>query len=111
MRDLGEATDDPVLFFCEDWMLADEVTHVKMGSDWLRRITADDPERRARALEFQHVVDRLFSAGGFRDDDDSTVKLARRFREMAGFSTDEIDEVAEAARRSKEEMRVRLAGG
>ena len=23
---------DPVLEFCEDWMLADEVTHVKMGS-------------------------------------------------------------------------------
>ena len=32
-------------YFCEDWMLADEVTHVKMGSDWLRRITAKDPER------------------------------------------------------------------
>ena len=111
MRELGEATDDPILFFCEDWMLADEVTHVKMGSDWLRRITADDPDRRARALEFQHVVDRLFSGGGFRgDDEDSTVKLARRFREMAGFSSDEIDEVAEAARRSKEEMRARLAG-
>ena len=26
-------------------MLADEVTHVKMGSDWLRRLTANDPER------------------------------------------------------------------
>ena len=46
MRDFGDATTDPVLYFCEDWMLADEVTHVKMGSDWLRRITADDPERR-----------------------------------------------------------------
>ncbi len=45
MRDYGSGTDDPVLYFCEDWMLADEVTHVKMGSDWLRRITANDPER------------------------------------------------------------------
>jgi hypothetical protein len=26
MRDLGEVTGDPILFFCEDWMLADEVT-------------------------------------------------------------------------------------
>ena len=43
MREFGGAVDDPVLYFCEDWMLADEVTHVKMGSDWLRRITADDP--------------------------------------------------------------------
>ena len=45
MRDFGDATADPVLYFCEDWMLADEVTHVKMGSDWLRRLTAKDPER------------------------------------------------------------------
>jgi len=53
MRDFGDATGDPILEFCEDWMLADEVTHVKMGSDWLRRVTENDPERRARALEFQ----------------------------------------------------------
>ena len=67
-------------------MLADEVTHVKMGSDWLRRLTADDPDRRERALEFQKVVDKLFSFGGFRgEEDDSPVQLARRFRELAGF--------------------------
>src|SRR6478752_9139555 len=39
MREFGEVAGDPVLEFCEDWMLADEVTHVKMGSDWLRRLT------------------------------------------------------------------------
>ena len=48
MKEFGELAGDPVLEFCEDWMLADEVTHVKMGSDWLRRLTADDPERRKR---------------------------------------------------------------
>src|SRR4029079_12907076 len=53
IRDFGDATSDPVLFFCEDWMLADEVTHVKMGSDWLRRLTANDPERQKEALDFQ----------------------------------------------------------
>ena len=79
-------------------MLADEVTHVKMGSDWLRRTTENDPDRRARALEFQKIVDKLFSLGGFRgEDDDSPIRLARRFREMAGFSTDEIDEIAAMA--------------
>src|SRR5436309_12399991 len=46
MREFGQACGDPVLEFCEDWMLADEVTHVKMGSDWLRRLTEQDPERR-----------------------------------------------------------------
>src|SRR6516165_10528135 len=44
MKEFGNASNDPVLEFCEDWMLADEVTHVKMGSDWLRRLTEHDEE-------------------------------------------------------------------
>ncbi|MCB1016163.1 MAG: DUF455 family protein [Acidimicrobiales bacterium] len=108
MRDFGDAAGDPVLEFCEDWMLADEVTHVKMGSDWLRRLTADDPERRKNALEFQRVVDKLFSLGGFRgEDDESPVKLARRFRELAGFGDDEIDEIAEVAHEALREAQAR----
>ena len=60
--------------------------------------SAGDPERRARALEFQRVVDKLFSVGGFRgDDEDSPIKLARRFREMAGFTDEEVDEISELA--------------
>jgi len=70
MKDFGDLAGDPYLEFCEDWMLADEVTHVKMGSDWLRRLTADDPERRERALDFQRTVDKLFSLGGFRGETD-----------------------------------------
>jgi len=102
MKEFGDASGDPVLEFCEDWMLADEVTHVKMGSDWLRRLTEDDPERRANALEFQRVVDKLFSFGGFRgEDDESPIKLARRFRELAGFDTAEIDEIAEIAHEAR----------
>lgn len=101
MREFGDSAGDPVLEFCEDWMLADEVTHVKMGSDWLRRITADDPDRQKKALEFQRVVDKLFSLGGFRgDDDENPVKLARRFRELAGFDDDEIDEISDLSRES-----------
>ena len=108
MREFGDIAGDPVLEFCEDWMLADEVTHVKMGSDWLRRLTEDDPERRKDALEFQRVVDKLFSLGGFRsDDDDSPVKLARRFRELAGFDDEEIDEIADLASEALEEARTR----
>ena len=98
MREFGQLCDDPVLAFAEDWMLADEVTHVKMGSDWLRRLTENDPERRQTALEFQRVVDKLFSLGGFRgDSEESPIKLARRFRQMAGFSDEEIDEVSAVA--------------
>ena len=111
MREFGASVGDPVLYFSEDWMLADEVTHVKMGSDWLRRLTERDAGRRKRALEFQRVVDRLFSGGGFRgEEDDSPIKLARRFREMAGFTSDEIDSVAEEARQARAEVEARLAG-
>ena len=106
MREFGDSAGDPVLEFCEDWMLADEVTHVKMGSDWLRRITADDPDRRKKALEFQRVVDKLFSLGGFRgEEDENPVKLARRFRELAGFEDEEIDEISDLARDAMRETR------
>jgi len=95
MREFGKTSGDPVLSFCEDWMLADEVTHVKMGSDWLRRLTENDPERRARTLEFQRVVDKLFSFGGFRGErDENPIQLARKFRRMAGFAESEIDEIS-----------------
>ncbi len=105
MKEFGDLAGDPVLEFCEDWMLADEVTHVKMGSDWLRKLTANDKERQKRALEFQRVVDKLFSFGGFRgEDDESPVHLARRFRELAGFDDAEMEEIAELSREAKSEV-------
>ncbi len=105
MREFGRIAGDPVLEFCEDWMLADEVTHVKMGSDWLRRVTENDPERRERALEFQKIVDKLFSLGGARgDSEDSPIKLARRFRELAGFTDEEVDEIAGLAKQAADEV-------
>jgi len=108
MRNFGELSGDPVLEFCEDWMLADEVTHVKMGSDWLRKLTANDPGRRERALEFQHVVDKLFSLGGGRgDEEDSPIRLARRFRQLAGFSDEEIDEIGAVAKEARVEAEAR----
>src|SRR4029077_2467417 len=98
MRDFGLATGDPVLEFCEDWMLADEVTHVKMGSDWLRRLTAKDPERQKAALDFQRAVDKLFSFGGFRgEEEDNPIHLARSSRSRPGFSEDEIAELVDVA--------------
>jgi uncharacterized ferritin-like protein (DUF455 family) len=110
MREFGDIAGDPVLEFCEDWMLADEVTHVKMGSDWLRRLTADDKPRQERALEFQRVVDKLFSLGGFRgEEEDSPVRLARRFRELAGFDQGEMDTLADIAREAREETQAMIA--
>ena len=98
MKGFGTELEDPVLQFCEDWMLADEVTHVKMGSDWLRRITAKDPERQKNALDFQRAVDKLFSFGGFRGErDENPVHLARNFRRLAGFDDGEIADLVDAA--------------
>jgi len=110
MRDFGDASSDPVLFFCEDWMLADEVTHVKMGSDWLRRITADDPERRKAALDFQRTVDKLFSFGGFRgEEEENPIHLARKFRSLAGFNEDEIADLVDAAAEAYAEAQAQWA--
>jgi uncharacterized ferritin-like protein (DUF455 family) len=112
MKDFGDLAGDPVLEFCEDWMLADEVTHVKMGSDWLRKLTVNDKERQKRALEFQRVVDKLFSFGGLRgDEEDNPIHLARRFRELAGFDDVEMEEIAELSReaRAETEEQSRLA--
>jgi uncharacterized ferritin-like protein (DUF455 family) len=110
MKEFGDVSGDPVLAACEDWMLADEVTHVKMGSDWLRRLTENDPERRERALEFQRTVDKLFSLGGFRGEtEENPIQLARKFRNMAGFSDDEIDELSEVATEAQEEARAAAA--
>jgi uncharacterized ferritin-like protein (DUF455 family) len=94
MRDFADEMHDPVLYFCEDWMLADEVTHVKMGSTWLRDLTKDDADRQARALEFQRTVDGLFNFRGSRGETrEHSIRLARKFREMAGFQKEEIDDI------------------
>jgi len=110
MKEFGDLAGDPFLEFCEDWMLADEVTHVKMGSDWLRRVTENDPERRKKALEFQSVVDKLFSYGGTSSDsEESPIGLARRFRELAGFTEAEVEEIADVSREAMNERKAFVA--
>ena len=110
MKEFGEIAGDPYLEFCEDWMLADEVTHVKMGSDWLRKVTENDPERRKKALEFQNIVDKMFSYGGSRSEsDESSLGIARRFRELAGFTDSEVDYVAEVSMQALNERKAQIA--
>ena len=110
MKNFGTSLSDPVLAFCEDWMLADEVTHVKMGSDWLRKLTVNDPQRQKDALEFQRAVDKLFSFGGFRgENEESPVHLARNFRRLAGFDDAEIADLVDIAAQAYEEAQTKSA--
>jgi hypothetical protein len=81
-----------------------------MGSDWLRRVTENDPERRKKALEFQGVVDKLFSYGGTRSDSqESPIGLARRFRDLAGFTDAEVESIAEVSLAALEERKAAVA--
>src|SRR6266508_911297 len=78
---------DPLLERAVDFVLADEITHVRMGSKWLTKLTEGDPERRRRAVEFQENIDERFNLGGVRQDGDHEevlISIAREARELGG---------------------------
>jgi len=77
---------DDVIAQAVDFVLADELTHVRFGSDWVREFTLDDPERAAAAKEFQRETDRRFAFGGGRE-------VAREERLEGGFDADELAEL------------------
>src|SRR5438552_1962699 len=94
---------DPVLERAVDFVLADEITHVRMGSKWLTKLTEGDPERRRRAIEFQENIDERFNLGGVRQDGDHEVVLisiAREAREQGGFTEEEIERLIKTTQRS-----------
>jgi len=84
--DYGKDTGDDVIAQAVDFVLADELTHVRFGSDWLKKFTKDDPDRAKRARDFQTETDRSFSFGGGR-------QIAREERLEAGFTEAEIAEL------------------
>ncbi|PYN14514.1 MAG: hypothetical protein DME05_15105, partial [Candidatus Rokuibacteriota bacterium] len=80
---------DPVLERAVDFVLADEITHVRMGSKWLTKLTEGDAERRRRAIEFQENIDERFNLGGVRregDHDAVSISIATDVRRLAGFT-------------------------
>src|SRR5499425_2504392 len=71
---------DPIIERAVDFVLADEITHVRMGSRWLNELTRGDPDRRRRAIEFQETIDERFNLGGVRQDgapEDVGISIAR----------------------------------
>ena len=114
---LGQKLGDPIIERAVDYVLADEITHVRMGSKWMRKLCEGDPERLARALAFQENIDALFNFDGFRTTMeeapqvaqcmggreiafDATLTISRETRLLAGFSDEEIDRLTQAASRS-----------
>jgi uncharacterized ferritin-like protein (DUF455 family) len=83
----GKARGDEIVAQAVDFVLADELTHVRFGSDWVREFTRDDPERAQRAAAFQRETDMRFSFG--------TRAVAREERMEAGFSEAELRELDE----------------
>ena len=84
----GKAQNDDVIAQAVDFVLADELTHVRFGSTWVKELTKNDPERARLAKEFQRETDRRFVFGGGRT-------VAREERLEGGFSEDELEELDE----------------
>jgi uncharacterized ferritin-like protein (DUF455 family) len=87
--DYGKKVEDDLLAQAVDYVLADELTHVRFGSEWAKEFTRDDPERAARAKQFQRETEQAFSFGGRQ--------IAREERREAGFTDEELDEIESLA--------------
>jgi uncharacterized ferritin-like protein (DUF455 family) len=96
MISYAEKTGDEVMRQAIDYVLADELTHVRFGSEWVREFTKDDPERFRRAQDFRREVDKQFSFGGGRSDrEDAAIPIAWEDRKEAGFTEEELRELAQ----------------
>jgi uncharacterized ferritin-like protein (DUF455 family) len=92
----AEASGDETMRQAVDYVLADELTHVRFGSEWVKEFTKDDPDRFRRAQEFRKQVDKQFSFGGARSDrDDAAIPIAYDDRREAGFTEEELRELAQ----------------
>ena len=92
----AEQTGDEKMKQAIDYVLADELTHVRFGSEWVREFTKGDPEHYERAQEFRRQVDKQFSFGGGRSDrEDAAIPIATDVRREAGFTEDELRELSE----------------
>src|SRR6266446_5043455 len=99
----GIKMGDPILERAVDYVLADEITHVRMGSKWLTRLTEGDPERRRRAVEFQETIDERFNLGGIRregEHDAVPISIATEARREGGFTDEEIARLIRTTQRS-----------
>jgi uncharacterized ferritin-like protein (DUF455 family) len=114
---LAQRMGDKVIERSIDYVLADEITHVRMGSKWMRKLCEGDPERLKKAQAFQDSIDMLFSFGGNRPrqedvaqikqkmgdtefEFDARITIARDARLQAGFTEEEIDRLVKGLAKS-----------
>ncbi len=94
MIEYAEEIGDETMRQAIDFVLADELTHVRFGSEWVKEFTRNDPERFKAAQEFRRQVDRQFNFGGSRSDrDDASIRFAMEDRREAGFTEEELDDL------------------
>ena len=101
--EIAKRLPDPVIAGAVDYVLADEITHVRMGSYWLNKLTEGDPERRRRAVEFQESIDERFNLGGMRREgspDEVPIAISTEARRLAGFTDEEIQRLIKTTQRS-----------
>jgi uncharacterized ferritin-like protein (DUF455 family) len=92
----ADKTDDETMRQAVDYVLADELTHVRFGSEWVKEFTKGDPDHHKRTQDFRRQVDKQFSFGGARSDrEDAAIPIAWEDRLEAGFSEEELKELAE----------------
>ena len=92
----AEEIGDETMRQAIDYVLADELTHVRFGSEWVKEFTRGDPERLERAQNFRRQVDKQFSFGGARSDrEDASIPIAWEDRKEAGFTDEELKELTE----------------
>ncbi|HVN37736.1 MAG TPA: DUF455 family protein [Myxococcota bacterium] len=90
----AEKTGDDTMRQAVDYVLADELTHVRFGSEWVKEFTQGDAERFERAQEFRRQVDKQFSFGGARSErEDAAIPIAWEDRKEAGFTDQELEEL------------------
>lgn len=92
----AEQIGDETMRQAIDYVLADELTHVRFGSEWVKEFTKGDPEHYERAQDFRRQVDKQFSFGGARSDrEDAAIPIAWEDRREAGFTDEELRELTQ----------------
>ena len=91
-------------------MLADELTHVRFGSEWVREFTRNDEARFKKAQDFRREVDKRFNFGGARSaEKGAAIPIAWEDRLEAGFTKEELEELAALTSEGPQRATIRKA--